>query len=87
MKVTNSLNKCFCLTLKWFTIDKRLYSVIREQRRKRAEIVWFGFSSPRGAFKLKTTLHRRGGVLMLMVDKSVFHPKNLVSHFDITKIM
>jgi len=35
----------------------------------RAEIVWFGFSSPRGAFKLKTTLHRGGGVLMLMVDK------------------
>jgi len=35
---------------------------------KRAEIVWFGFLSPRGAFKLKTTLHKRGGVLMLMVD-------------------
>ena len=36
---------------------------------RRAKIVWFGFLSPRGAFKLKTILHELwGGVLMLMVD-------------------
>ena len=45
--------------------------LLENKEEKRAEIVWFGFLSPRGAFKLKTTLHklgRGGGVLMLMVD-------------------
>jgi len=28
---------------------------------RRAEIVWFGFLSPRGAFKLKTILHKLWG--------------------------
>ena len=64
-KVTNSLyENILCLTLKWFTINKRLYSVVGDKE-KRAEIVWFGFSSPRGAFRLKTTL-------MLMVDTNIY---------------
>ena len=43
----------------------------KNKEEKRVEIVWFGFSSLRGAFELKTTLHRRGGGLMLMVDKAI----------------
>ena len=71
-KVTNSLyENILCLTLKWFTINKRVYIPLSENKEKRAEIVWFGFSSPRGAFRLKTTLHGGGGVLMLMVDKNI----------------
>ena len=59
--------------MKWFTISKRVYIPWSENKEKQAEIVWFGFSSPRGAFRLKTTLHKTGGgVLMLMVDKHIF---------------
>ena len=72
-KVTNSLyENILCLTLKWFTIFINCLSVyipLSENKEKQAEIVWFGFSSPRGAFRLKTTLHGWGGVLKLMVDK------------------
>ena len=37
--------------------------ILRCQRTKRsvAEIVWFGVSSPRGDFRLKTTLHGWAG--------------------------
>ena len=52
-----------CLTLKWFTINKRVYIPLSENKEKRAEIVWFCFSSPKGAFRLKTTLHGGGGGL------------------------
>jgi len=31
----------------------------------------FGLASPRGEFELKTTFHGWGGVLKLMVDKTV----------------
>jgi len=63
-KVTDSLYENFlCLTLKWFTINKSVYTPLSENKEKRAEIVWFGFSSSRGAFRLKTTLHGGGGGL------------------------
>jgi len=39
---------------------------LSENKGRRAEIVWFGFVSER-SFRLKTTLHIRGGVLV--VDK------------------
>ena len=72
-KGTNSLyENILCLTLKWFTINKSVYTPLSENKEKRAEIFWFGFSSPRGAFRLKTTLHGGGGVLMLMVDTYTF---------------
>ena len=62
--------KIFLLNLKWFTINKSVYTPLSENKEKRAEIVWFGFVSER-SFRLKTTLHRGGGVLMLMVDNSM----------------
>jgi len=72
-KVTNSLyENILCLTLKWFTINKSVYTPLSENKEKRAEIVWFGFSSQRGAFRLKTTLHGGEGVLMLMVDIVIY---------------
>ena len=64
-KVTNSLyENILCLTLKWFIINKSVYIPLSESENKerRAEIVWFGFSSRRGAFRLKTTLHGGGGL-------------------------
>ena len=61
--------------MKWFTISKSVYIPLSENKEKRAEIVWFGFSPPRGAFRLKTTLHIGGGGLMLMVDIQSFRDK------------
>ena len=55
-------------SLRNFEVCKSVYIPLSENKEKQAEIVWFGFSSPRGAFRLKTTLHGGGGVLMLMVD-------------------
>ena len=63
-RVINSLyENILCLTLKWFIINKSVFTPLLENKEKRAEIVWFGFSSPRGAFRLKTTLHGGGGGL------------------------
>ena len=61
-----------------------VYTPLSENKEeKRAEIVWFGFSSPRGAFRLKTTLHGGGGVLMLMVDKSTFGWNGLLNDYQV----
>ena len=69
--------KIFLLNMKWFTINKSVYTPLSENKEKRAEIVWFGFSSPRGAFRLKTTLHGGGGGLMLMVDNRKLKSMNV----------
>ena len=51
--------KIFLLNFNDFTINENvLGSVGRSTKRMRAEIIWFGFFSPRGDFKLKTTLSR-----------------------------
>ena len=57
--------KIFLLNFNDFTINENvLSSVGQSTKRMRAEIIWFGFS-PRGDFKLKTTLSRG---LKLMVN-------------------
>ena len=49
--------KIFLFNFNDFTINENgLSSVGRSTKRMRAEIIWFGLS-PRGDFKLKTTLH------------------------------
>ena len=58
-KVTNSLyENILCLD---FEMGSQLIKVFilrcRRTKRSGAEIVWFGDSSPRGDFRLKTTLH------------------------------
>ena len=50
--------KLFLLNFNDFTINENvLGSVRRSTKKMRAEIIWFGLS-PRGDFKLKTTLSR-----------------------------
>ena len=49
--------KIFLFNFNDFTVNQNgLSSVGRSTKRMRAEIIWFGLS-PRGNFKLKTTLH------------------------------
>ena len=50
--------KLFLLNFKDFTINENvLCSVGKSTKKMWAEIIWFGFS-PRGDFKLKTTLSK-----------------------------